>query len=54
MVGNAVPVNFAEQLALKIKSDLKGLTKIDRSEVIEGEVIGPDFGAQSNGIYRLF
>jgi DNA (cytosine-5)-methyltransferase 1 len=54
MVGNAVPVNFAEQLALKIKSDLKGLTKIDRSKVIEGEVIGPDFGMQSNGTYRLF
>jgi len=54
MVGNAVPVNFAEQLALKIKSDLKDPTKIDRSEVIEGEVIGPDFGMQSNGNYRLF
>jgi DNA (cytosine-5)-methyltransferase 1 len=54
MVGNAVPVKFAEQLANKIKSDLKGLTKIDRSEVIEGEVIGPDFGMQSHPTYRLF
>ena len=54
MVGNAVPVNFAEQLAKKIKSDLKGLTKIDRSVVIEGEVIGPDFGMQIDGANRLF
>jgi DNA (cytosine-5)-methyltransferase 1 len=54
MVGNAVPVNFAEQLGKKIKSDLKGLTKIDRSEVIEGEVVGPDFGMQTDGTYRLF
>jgi len=43
MVGNAVPVTFAEQLAIKIKADLKGLSKIDRGPLIVGEIRGPDF-----------
>jgi DNA (cytosine-5)-methyltransferase 1 len=47
MVGNAVPVTFAEHLATKIKSDLKGMSKIDRTEVLEGSIVGPDFGLGS-------
>jgi site-specific DNA-cytosine methylase len=43
MVGNAVPVTFAEHLATKIQSDLTGVPTIDRTEVLEGSIVGPDF-----------
>lgn len=54
MVGNAVPVQFAEQLALKIRSDLKGFEKIDRKPVVIGQVVGPDFGVHMDGVGTLF
>ena len=44
MVGNAVPVTFAENLAKRIKADLQGSVGIDRNPVIEGRILGPDFG----------
>jgi DNA (cytosine-5)-methyltransferase 1 len=43
MVGNAVPVTFAEHLANKIKVDLKDMFRIDRTEVLSGSIAGPDF-----------
>jgi len=49
MVGNAVPVTFAEHLAQQIKSDLEPHKNIDRSKVIEGSILGPDFGRGSLG-----
>ena len=54
MVGNAVPVQFAEQLALKIRRDLKGFEKIDRKPVVIGQVVGPDFGVHMDGVGTLF
>lgn len=54
MVGNAVPVTFAEHLARKIKADLKGHSRIDRRPFIEGQIQGPDFGKSSVGSPRLF
>lgn len=44
MVGNAVPVVFAEHLATQIHRDLKSFHKIDRSEIVQGSIVGPDFG----------
>lgn len=44
MVGNAVPVTFAEHLAGQIRRDLEGSLEIDRSKVIKGSIVGPDFG----------
>jgi len=44
MVGNAVPVTFAEHLAKQINSDLEPLKNIDRSKVIGGSILGPHFG----------
>jgi len=44
MVGNAVPVKFAECLARQIMSDLQNRREFDRAEVIEGAILGPDFG----------
>jgi hypothetical protein len=44
MVGNAVPVTFAEHLARQIRKDLQGHLEMDRTEIVEGSIIGPDFG----------
>lgn len=44
MVGNAVPVTFAEHLARQIRKDLQGHLEVDRSEIVEGSIVGPDFG----------
>ena len=44
MVGNAVPVMFAEHLARQIRQDLESFHKIERSEIVQGSIIGPDFG----------
>ena len=44
MVGNAVPVTFAEHLANQIRLDLQESIGIDRTEEIPGSIAGPDFG----------
>jgi hypothetical protein len=54
MVGNAVPVKFADVLAQKIKIDLEDYGKIDREKVVKGAIVGPDFGGLSNRKLSLF
>lgn len=44
MVGNAVPVTFAEHLARQIRKDLQGHLEVDRTNIVEGSIVGPDFG----------
>jgi DNA (cytosine-5)-methyltransferase 1 len=44
MVGNAVPVKFAECLARQIAVDLRNSGSCDRSRIIEGGIMGPNFG----------
>lgn len=44
MVGNAVPVTFAEHLARQIRQDLEASDQLDRARVAEGSIKGPDFG----------
>ena len=54
MVGNAVPVKFADLLAQKIKIDLEDCSKINRKKLVKGEIVGPDFGGLSNKKLSLF
>ena len=54
MVGNAVPVKFADLLAQKIKIDLEDCSKINRKKLVKGEIVGPDFGGLSNRKLSLF
>jgi DNA (cytosine-5)-methyltransferase 1 len=42
MIGNAVPVEFAKRLALKIKQDLENTNPVDLSRIITGDVIKID------------
>lgn len=53
MVGNAVPVTFAMHLAKKIKKDLQGMTRIDRSAFVPGEIRGPNFTVGSQLVMQL-
>lgn len=47
MIGNAVPVEFAKRLALKIKQDLKNTSSINLSDITVGDVIRIDTKAKA-------
>lgn len=53
MIGNAVPVKFAEHLALKIKADLAKTKPLDRKKIKKGKVFDVTDYIDSNSSHSL-